>query len=155
MEYVSDLMFDTGFDLIMLGDAKKYLEKWRLENKEKTDKMFSLCETRNEERAQEQSQKLVRQDALREEVQNISEILHSQSLANVKKQPPTKVVENHAMETTANNVTQTEDEETAWQSLGASLGGNQKTEPAVEKKKRSYVKKNPKKLPSGQPKNLE
>jgi hypothetical protein len=37
------------------------------------------------------------------------------------------------------------------------LGGNQKTEPAVEaeKKKRSYVKKNPKKLPLGKPKNLE
>ena len=143
MEYVSDLMFDTGFDLIMLGDAKKYLEKWRLENKEKTDKMFSLCEMRSEERAQEKSQKLVRQDALREEVQNISEILHNQSLANVKKQQPTKVAENHTIET--NTKPQTEDEETAWQSLGASLGGNQKTEPAVEaeKKKRSYVKKNP------------
>jgi hypothetical protein len=31
MEYISDLMFDTGFDLIMLGDARKYLEKWRQE----------------------------------------------------------------------------------------------------------------------------
>jgi hypothetical protein len=157
MEYVSDLMFDTGFDLMMLGDAKKYLEKWRLENKEKTDKMISVCEMRSEERAQQQSQKLVRQDVLREEVQNISKILHNQSLANVQKQPPTKVAENHATETTAKNVMQTEDEETAWQLLGASLGGNQKTEPAVEaeRKKRSYVKKNPKKLPPGKPKNLE
>ncbi len=37
MEYVSDLMFETGFDLKMLGDAQKYLEKWRSENVEKTE----------------------------------------------------------------------------------------------------------------------
>jgi hypothetical protein len=37
MEYVSDFMFETDFDLEMLGDARKYLAKWRLENKENTE----------------------------------------------------------------------------------------------------------------------
>jgi hypothetical protein len=146
MEYVSDLMFDTGFDLIMLGDAKKYLEKWRLENKEKTDTMISRCETRSMERTQEEAQKMVRRNALREEVQNISEILHSQSLSSGQKPQLTKVTENSVLESTADEEAKNEDEETAWKSLGASLGSLKKPEVAGdgEKKKRTYVKKNQK-----------
>jgi hypothetical protein len=143
MEYVSDLMFETGFDLIMLGDAKKYLEKWRLENREKTEAMISLCETRSEERTREEAQKLVRRDALREEVQNISQILHNQSLTSGQKPPPpTKVTENPVLELTADDKAKGEDEETAWKTLGR-LG---KTDVAVDggKKKRTYVKKNQK-----------
>jgi hypothetical protein len=44
MEYVSNLMVEMNFDLNMLGDAKKYLEKWRLENEEKTNAMLLACE---------------------------------------------------------------------------------------------------------------
>jgi hypothetical protein len=65
MEYVSDLMFQTEFDLNMLGDAKKYLEKWRLENKDKT-------EAREERKAQEEALQSARLEALREEVLNIN-----------------------------------------------------------------------------------
>jgi hypothetical protein len=86
MEYVSDLMFETGFGLIMLGDAKKYLEKWRQENKETTDEMISKCGARSEEKAKEEAQRVLRREALRVEVQSISETLHNQSL--VSRQTP-------------------------------------------------------------------
>jgi hypothetical protein len=146
MEYVSDLMFDTGFDLIMLGDAKKYLEKWRLENKEKTDAMISHCKTRNEEKALEEAKKLERQDALRVEVQNISKILHNQSLASGQKLPLTAQTEFSSLNTTPTIAMPVEDEEKAWMSLGESSQSNQTagTSADAERKKRKYTKKNQK-----------
>jgi hypothetical protein len=44
MENISNLMVEMNFELSMLGDAKKYLEKWRLENEEKTHAMLLACE---------------------------------------------------------------------------------------------------------------
>ena len=160
MEYVSDLMFETGFDLIMLGDAKKYLEKWRQENKEKTDEMISRCQTRSQEKANEEAQKVLRREALRVEVRSISQTLHNQSL--VSKQTPlhTKVTENPVLVSTRDDEAKNEDEETAWNSLGASLGSLKKTEVVLdgERKKRAYVKKNQKSETRGAsatPKNKE
>ncbi len=126
MEYVSDLIFETGFDLIMLGDAKKYLEKWRQENKEKTDEMISRCETRSKEKANEEAQQVLRREALKMEVQSISETLHKQSL--VSRQTPllTKVTENPVLDLTKDGEAKNEDEEMAWKSLGASLGSLKK-----------------------------
>ena len=160
MEYVSDLMFETGFDLIMLGDAKKYLEKWRQENKEKTDEMISRCQTRSQEKANEEAQKVLRREALRVEVQSISETLHKQSL--VSRQTPllTKVTETPVLDLTKDGEAKNEDEEMAWKSLGASLGSLKKTEVVLdgERKKRAYVKKNQKSETRGAsatPKNKE
>jgi hypothetical protein len=160
MEYVSDLMFETGFDLIMLGDAKKYLEKWRQENKEKTDKMISRCGARSEEKAKEEAQQVLRREALRVEVQSISETLHNQSLVNRQTPLLTKVTENPVLDSTEDDEAKNEDEEAAWNSLGASLGSLKKTEAAVggERKKRAYVKKNQKSKTRGAsatPKNKE
>jgi hypothetical protein len=160
MEYVSDLMFETGFDLIMLGDAKKYLEKWRQENKEKTDEMISRCETRSKEKANEEAQQVLRREALKVEVQSISETLHKQSL--VSRQTPllTKVTETPVLDLTKDGEAKNEDEEMAWKSLGASLGSLKKTEVVLdgERKKRAYVKKNQKSETRGAsatPKNKE
>jgi hypothetical protein len=160
MEYVSDLMFETGFDLIMLGDAKKYLEKWRQENKEKTDEMISRCETRSKEKANEEAQQVLRREALKVEVQSISETLHKQSL--VSRQTPllTKVTETPVLDLTKDGKAKNEDEEMAWKSLGASLGSLKKTEVVLdgERKKRAYVKKNQKSETRGAsatPKNKE
>jgi hypothetical protein len=144
MEYVSDLMFETGFDLEMLGDAKKYLEKWRLENKEKTDAMLLTCKERNELKAQEEDQQKIRREGRREDVQNITKILQNQSLANVPKTLPNKEKRNSVPESTSTTEATIEEEENAWMSLGAYSGVNQTTEATVDtsKKKRAYVRKN-------------
>jgi hypothetical protein len=113
MEYVSDLMFETDFDLIMLGDAKKYLEKWRLENKEKT-------EARNEQKAQEEAQQKTRREAHRGDVQNITEILHNQSLANGPKPLSNKERQNPISGSASPPQTTTQEEQDAWRALGTS-----------------------------------
>jgi hypothetical protein len=138
MEYVSDLMFETGFDLKMLGDAQKYLEKWRSENVEKTDMMLQACEERDEQNSRDKAQQMTRREAHREDVQNISEILRNQLLSNLPKPKPKLLNDKKGEEN--------EDEETAWKSLGALLGKPETTQVALdgEKKKRTYVKKNQK-----------
>jgi hypothetical protein len=136
MEYVSDLMFETDFDLIMLGDAKKYLEKWRLENKEKT-------EARNEQKDQEEAQQKTSREAHRGDVQNITEILHNQSLANGPKPLSNKERQNPISGSASPPQTTTQEEQDAWRALGTSSGKNQKAAETVEtvKKKRAYVRK--------------
>ncbi len=136
MEYVSDLMFETSFDLIMLGDAKKYLEKWRLENKEK-------MEARNEQKVQAEDQQKTRREALRGDVQNITEILHNQSLANGPKPLSNKERQNPVSGSALPAQTTTEDEQEAWRALGMSSGENKKAAEAVEtvKKTRAYTRK--------------
>jgi hypothetical protein len=138
MEYVSDLMFETGFDLEMLGDAKKYLEKWRSENEEKTNAKVMACRERNELKTQEEAQHKLRREALKGEVQNISKILQSQSLANVPKPIQSMEMENLVSKTTTTPEATVEEEEDAWMSLEV----NQTTE-AVDtvKKKRAYIRK--------------
>jgi hypothetical protein len=138
MEYVSDLMFETGFDLEMLGDAKKYLEKWRSENEEKTNAKVMACRERNELKTQEEAQHKLRREALKGEVQNISNILQSQSLANVPKPIQSMEMENLVSKTTTTPEATVEEEEDAWMSLEV----NQTTE-AVDtvKKKRAYIRK--------------
>ena len=136
MEYVSDLMFETGFDLIMLGDAKKYLEKWRLENEEK-------MEARNEKQAQEESQQKERREAHRGDVQNITEILHNQSLASGPKPLFSKERQNPVSGSALPLQTTTQEEQDAWRGLGTSSEKNQKAAETIEtvKKKRAYVRK--------------
>jgi hypothetical protein len=138
MEYVSDLMFETGFDLEMLGDAKKYLEKWRSENEEKTNAKVMACRERNELKTQEEAQHKLRREALKGEVQNISKILQSQSLANVPKPIQSMEMENLVSKTTTTPEATVEEEEDAWMALEV----NQTTE-AVDtvKKKRAYIRK--------------
>jgi hypothetical protein len=138
MEYVSDLMFETGFDLKMLGDAQKYLEKWRSENVEQTDMMLQACEERDEQNSRDKAQQMMRREGHREDVQNISEILRNQSLSNLPKPNPKLLNDNKEEEN--------EDEEMAWKSLGVLLGKPETTQVALdgEKKKRTYVKKNQK-----------
>jgi hypothetical protein len=136
MEYVSDLMFQTGFDLNMLGDAKKYLEKWRLENKEKT-------EAREERKAQEEAQQSARREALREEVLNISDILHNQSIASGPR-PSIKAGKECPVPETSTQMGKTvEEEESAWLSLRSMVGEDLPAKTGVDevKKKRSYVRK--------------
>jgi hypothetical protein len=136
MEYVSDLMFETGFDLIMLGDAKKYLEKWRLENEEK-------MEARNEKQAQEESQQKERREAHRGDVQNITEILHNQSLASGPKPLFSKERQNPVSGSALPLQTTTQEEQDAWRGLGTSSEKTQKAAETIEtvKKKRAYVRK--------------
>jgi hypothetical protein len=136
MEYVLDLMFETGFDLIMLGDAKKYLEKWRLENEEK-------MEARNEKQAQEESQQKERREAHRGDVQNITEILHNQSLASGPKPLFSKERQNPVSGSALPLQTTTQEEQDAWRGLGTSSEKNQKAAETIEtvKKKRAYVRK--------------
>jgi hypothetical protein len=136
MEYVSDLMFETGFDLIMLGDAKKYLEKWRLENEEK-------MEARNEKQAQEESQQKERREAHRGDVQNITEILHNQSLASGPKPLFSKERQNPVSGSALPLQTTTQEEQDAWRGLGTSSKKTQKAAETIEtvKKKRAYVRK--------------
>jgi hypothetical protein len=136
MEYVSDLMFETGFDLIMLGDARKYLEKWRLENREKT-------EARKELKAQEEVQQKIRREVHRGDVQNITEILHNQSLANAPKLLSIKEKQSPVSGSATPAQTTIEEEQDAWRALGASSGEKQKTAETIEtvKKKRAYVRK--------------
>ena len=136
MEYVSDLMFETGFDLIMLGDAKKYLEKWRLENEEK-------MEARNEKQAQEESQQKERREAHRGDVQNITEILHNQSLASGPKPLFSKERQNPVSGSALPLQTTTQEEQDAWRGLGTSSEKTQKAAKTIEtvKKKREYVRK--------------
>jgi hypothetical protein len=138
MEYVSDLMFETGFDLEMLGDAKKYLEKWRSENEMKTNAKVMACRERNELKTQEEAQHKLRREALKGEVQNISNILQSQSLANVPKPIQSMEMENLVSKTTTTPEATVEEEEDAWMALEV----NQTTE-AVDtvKKKRAYIRK--------------
>jgi len=136
LEYVSDLMFQTGFDLNMLGDAKKYLEKWRMENKEKT-------EAREERKAQEEAQQSARREALREEVFNISDILHNQSIASGPR-PSIKTGKECPVPETSTQMGKTvEEEESAWLSLRSMVGEDLPTKTGVDevKKKRSYVRK--------------
>jgi hypothetical protein len=135
MEYVSDLMFETGFDLIMLGDAKKYLEKWRLENREK-------MEDRNERKAQEEAQQKTRREAHRKDLQNITEILHNQSLTNGPKPLSNKERQNPISGSPSPPPTTTQEEQDAWRALGASSEKKQKAAETVETvKKRAYVRK--------------
>jgi hypothetical protein len=136
MEYVLDLMFETGFDLIMLGDAKKYLEKWRLENEEK-------MEARNEKQAQEESQQKERREAHRGDVQNITEILHNQSLASGPKPLFSKERQNPVSGSALPLQTTTQEEQDAWRGLGTSSKKTQKAAETIEtvKKKRAYVRK--------------
>jgi hypothetical protein len=136
MEYVLDLMFETGFDLIMLGDAKKYLEKWRLENEEK-------MEARNEKQAQEESQQKERREAHRGDVQNITEILHNQSLASGPKPLFSKERQNPVSGSALPLQTTTQEEQDAWRGLGTSSEKTQKAAETIEtvKKKRAYVRK--------------
>ena len=135
MEYVSDLMFETDFDLIMLGDAKKYLEKWRLENEEK-------MEARNEKQAQEESQQKERREAHRGDVQNITEILHNQSLASGPKPLFSKERQNPVSGSALPLQTTTQEEQDAWRGLGTSSEKTQKAAKTIEtiKKKREYSK---------------
>jgi hypothetical protein len=143
MEYVSDLMFETDFDLEMLGDSKKYLEKWRLENKEKTDAMLLSCEKRDEMKAQEETQQKMRREAHRGDVQNITKILQNQSLANMPKPLSNKGKQNPVSSSALPAQTTTEEEQDAWRALGTSSKESQKAEETVEtvKKKRAYVRK--------------
>jgi hypothetical protein len=140
MEYVSDLMFETGFDLEMLGDAKKYLEMWRLKNKEKTDAMLLSCEKRDEVKAQEETQQKMRREAHRGDVQNITKILQKQSLANIPKPLSNKGKQNPVLSSALSAQTTTEEEQDAWRALGTSSKESQKAEETV-KKKRAYVRK--------------
>ena len=146
MEYVSDFMFERDFDVEMLGEAKKYLEKWRMENREKTDTMAFLCQTRNEEAAQERAQQVVRREAHKEQIQNISKILQNQSLATGSKLDQSKEKESSFSILTPKNKKMTEEEDNAWKLLGASSDVQQSKEPTSDttKKKRSYVRKNQK-----------
>jgi hypothetical protein len=146
MEYVSDLMFETDFDLIMLGNAKKYLEKWRQENKEKTDEMVSRCKARSEEKANEEAEKMLRREALKGHVQTISEILHNQSLTSQKKSSIAEQMEVFSLNTASGTNVPKENEEKASLSLTESLQPNQKpgTSTDPEKKKRTYTKRNQK-----------
>jgi hypothetical protein len=143
MEYVSDLMFETDFDLEMLGDSKKYLEKWRLENKEKTDTMLLSCKERDEVKAQEETQQKMRREAHRGDVQNIAKILQNQSLANMPKPLSNKGKQNPVSSSALPAQTTTEEEQDAWRALGTSSKKSQKAEETVEtvKKKRAYVRK--------------
>ena len=146
MEYVSDFMFERDFDLNMLGEAKKYLEKWRMENREKTDTMAFICKTRTEEAAQEQAQQAVRREAHKEQIQKISNILQNQSLANGPKLKQCKEQGSSVSILTPTNKKTTEEEDNAWKLLGASSDIKQSTELTSDttKKKRSYVRKNQK-----------
>jgi hypothetical protein len=136
MEYVSDLMFETGFDLSMLGDARKYLEKWRLENREKT-------EARKELKAQEEAHQKIRREGHKGDVQNITEILHNQSLANAPKPLANKEKQNPVSGSASLAQTTTQEEQDAWRALGASSVENKKAAEVIEtvKKKRAYVRK--------------
>jgi hypothetical protein len=103
---------------------------------------------------------VLRREALKVEVQSISETLHKQSL--VSRQTPllTKVTETPVLDLTKDGEAKNEDEEMAWKSLGASLGSLKKTEVVLdgERKKRAYVKKNQKSETRGAsatPKNKE
>ena len=146
MEYVSDLMFMEDLELNMLGDARKYLEKWRLENKDKTDTMFSLCKIRSEQTAQEEAQQLLRRESLKGEVQNISEILHNQSLANGPRPAHSKEKETSVSELNSDVRTPIEEEENAWKLLGSSSTRQLAAEMAMVegKKRRLGVRKNQK-----------
>jgi hypothetical protein len=148
MEYVSDLMFETGFDLNMLGDAKKYLEKWRSENEEKTDKKLLACKERDEQRNQEEAQQMMRREASRGDIQNITEILHNQSLANA---PKPKQKQSLVSESTSTVETTIEKENDAWRSLEITSGANQTAPENTKtvKKKRAYVRKAQKKEMQG------
>jgi hypothetical protein len=132
MEYVSDLMFETDFDLEMLGDAKKYLEKWRLENKEKTDAMLQSCKKRDEMKAQEEAQQKMRREGHRGDIQNITKILQNQSLANMPKAIPNKARQNVVSSSALPAQTTTEEEQDAWRALGTSSKESQKAEGTVE-----------------------
>ena len=139
MEYVSDFMFEMGFDLDMLGDAKKYLERWRMENKEQSDWMESECKARNQEKVLEKEQQLERREAHKEQIKDLAQILQNQSLASAPKAFQNKVAEKvlQAQEP------EEEEEEDAWNSLGASLSTQQSEKPTLDplKKKRTYTKK--------------
>ena len=143
MEYVSDFMFEKDFDLDMLGDARKYLEKWRLGNKEKTGIMVSLCQERNEEAAEEAAQKLLRRETNKEQIRNITEILHNQSLASGPKPSHSKEKMNPIQ--TPNTKTPIEEENNAWKLLAIpDVPSSTQTAEDVVKKKRTYIKKNQK-----------
>jgi hypothetical protein len=80
------------------------------------------------------------------EVQNISKILHNQSLASGQKLPLTAQTEFSSLNTTPTIAMPVEDEEKAWMSLGESSQSNQTagTSADAERKKRKYTKKNQK-----------
>jgi hypothetical protein len=140
MEYVSDLMFQTGFNLNMLGDAKKYLEKWRLENKEKT-------EARNEQKAQEEAQQSARREALRGKVLNISDILHNQSIASGPR-PSIKTGKECPVPETSTQMGKTvEEEESAWLSLRSMVGEDLPTKTGEDEvKKKDCTSGKPRKM---------
>jgi hypothetical protein len=132
----------------MLGDAKKYLEKWRSENEEKTDKKLLACKERDEQRNQEEAQQMMRREASRGDIQNITEILHNQSLANA---PKPKQKQSLVSESTSTVETTIEKENDAWRSLEMTSGANQTAPENTEtvKKKRAYVRKVQKKEMQG------
>ena len=147
MEYVSDFMFESEFDLEMLGEAKKYLVKWRAENKEKTTKMESFHNIKHQERIQEEAEQVRRREANKEEIQNISEILQSQSLANGPSSNRTqRTSQTLRTSTEPVGVAPGEKEDEVWSSLSTfgTTKPKQAPEPGKEtvKKKRAYVKRN-------------
>jgi hypothetical protein len=113
----------------------------RLENQEKTDAMLLACGKKNELKAQEETLQRVRREAHRGDVQNISEILRNQSLANLPKSNLQCDKEEKSSRTHGAVIGE---EENAWMSLGTSAGTSQTTEAPVGtvKKKRAYVRKN-------------
>ena len=110
--------------------------------------MISRCEMRNEEKANEEAEKMIRREALKGQVQTITEILNNQSLTGQKKSPLVEQTEVSSTNTDGSTYVQTEDEEKAKVPSAESLQPNQKPATATdtEKKKRSYVRKNQKNL---------
>jgi hypothetical protein len=103
--------------------------------------MLLACEKKNELKVQEETQQKMRREAHRGDVQNISEILRNQSLANL---PKPNLQSNKEEESSRTHGTVIGEEENAWMSLGTSAGTSQTTEAPVGtvKKKRAYVRKN-------------
>ena len=137
-------MIETGFDLDMLGDAKKYLEKWREQNREKTAAVETLWREKARKEEEEKAQQQIRREAHRDQIKNISEILHNQSLAGGSKAK--QGMEKDLVTTSAQPVAEVashENEDEAWKTLGQLSSTQQLTKPETEtaKQKRSYVKK--------------
>jgi hypothetical protein len=103
---------------------------------------------RNEEKANEEAEKMIRREALKGQVQTITKILNNQSLTGQKKSPLVEQTEVSSTNTASSTTVQTEDEEKAKVPSAESLQPNQKPATATdtEKKKRSYVRKNQKNL---------
>ena len=92
---------------------------------------------------QEEVQQKIRKEMHREEVQNITEILHNQSLANAPKLLSIKEKQSPVSGSATPAQTTIEEEQDAWRALGASSVENKKAAEVIEtvKKKRAYVRK--------------